>query len=292
MSDVDSHEIERSLERDRMQLARSLAELQDRLSPGALVEQGKEALVAQASPLVSRLDHAIRAQPVVAAVAGVALAALILGRYRDQAEPRPAEKFEALTRWEDEGGPPAPEPVDPDEEWLHQAKTLRMQARDLLRKLDHAARRSLAPVAEIARHRTAVLSAYARDTKAALEHGLEGLTESARAEALEARERIYTASLTATAKGREVVENHPIASGLAAAGFGAAVAMLFPPTEAEDRLMGEARDALMDDARATLKAEVTKASDLAQSLQSALGRDISRARMALRPDHAWSGIRH
>ena len=66
--------------------------------------------------------------------------------------------------------PPAPEPVDPDEEWLHQAKTLRMRARDLLRKLDHAARRSLAPAAEIARHRTAVLGAG--DTVVLLSDGI------------------------------------------------------------------------------------------------------------------------
>lgn len=294
MSDLDSNEIERSLERDRMQLAQSLSELHDRLTPSALFAQGKEALVSQASPLVSRLDHAVRAQPVVAAVAGIAVAALILGRLREKSEPRPAEKFEAISRWEDEGGMPSPEPADPEEEWLRQAKSLRLRARDMLRQIDHAARRSVAPAADLAKHRAEVMGALVRDTKSALEHGMTGLTEAARAEALEARERVYTASLAAAGKGREVVENHPLASGLAMAGLGAAVAWMFPPTETEDRLMGEARDSLVEEARSTVKAEVTKASDLAQGLQAALGRDISRARMALRPEHAWSGagVRH
>lgn len=296
MSDADCHEIERELERDRMQLARSLSELHDRLTPSALVEQGKEALAAQAAPLLSRLDHAIRAQPLVAAVAGVALAALILGRHRQTAErhPRPPEKFEALTRWEDEGGPPLAEPVDPEEEWLTRAKGLRARATDLLRQIDHAARRGLTPAAELAKHRAAVMGAFARDTGAALGHGLEGLTEAARAEALEARERVYTASVAATAKGREVVETYPLAAGMAMAAAGAAVACMFPPTELEDRLMGDARDQLVDDARAAARAEVTRASDLAQELKSAMGRDIERARLVLRPEHAWRGtdVRH
>ena len=296
MSDVDYREIERTLERDRAQLARSLAELQDRLTPSALVAQGKEALAAQASPLLSRLDHAVRAQPLVAAVAGVALAALVLGRHRQQpAEPpRPAEKFEALTRWEDEGGLPMPEPADPEEEWLHRAKDLRATATDLLRRIDDAARRKLAPATELAKHRAAVMGALARDTTAALGHGLEDLTGAARAEALEARERVYLASLGAATKGREMVETHPLAAGIAVAAAGAAVACMFPQTETEDRLLGEARDRLLDDAKAAARAEVTKASELAQSLKAALGHDIERARLVLRPEHAWDGadLRH
>lgn len=296
MSDDDCDEIERELERDRMQLARSLSELHERLTPSALVEQGKVALAAQAAPLLSRLDHAVRAQPVVAAVAGVALAALILGRHRQTAEkhPRPPEKFEALTRWEDEGGPPLAEPVDPEEEWLTRATGLRARAVDLLRQIDHAVLRGLTPAAELARHRAAVMGAFARDTGAALGHGLEGLTEAARSEALEARERVYSARMAATAKGREVVENYPLAAGMAMAAAGAAVACMFPPTEMEDRLMGDARDKLVDDATAAARAEVTRASDLAQELKSAMGRDIERARLVLRPEDAWggAGVRH
>lgn len=296
MADDNRDEIERELERDRMQLARSLSELHDRLTPSALVEQGKAALAAQAVPLLSRLDHAVRAQPVVAAVAGVALAALILGRHRPTVEkhPRLPEKFEALTRWEDEGGPPLAEPVDPGEEWLTRATGLRARAVDLLRQIDHAVLRGLTPAAELAGHRAAVMAAFARDTGAALGHGLEGLTEAARTEALEARERIYTAKVSATARGREMVESYPLAAGIAMAAAGAAVACMFPPTGTEDRLMGDARDKLVDDATAAARAEVTRASDLAQELKSAMGRDIERARLVLRPEHAWGGadVRH
>jgi hypothetical protein len=80
MSEHNLHEIERALERDRMALAESLVSLRNRLSPATLMAEGKEALMAQASPLLQRADGAIRAHPVAAAAAGVAMAALIFGR--------------------------------------------------------------------------------------------------------------------------------------------------------------------------------------------------------------------
>jgi hypothetical protein len=302
MSDLTTHEIERSLERDRMALAQSLADLRERLSPAVLVAEGKDALIAQASPLLSRLDGAVRAQPVVAAVAGVALAALVFGRRRQVSDVEAAgavpamagTRFEALTRWEDEGGPPAPEPVDPEEGWLHEAQGLQITATRLLARIDDAARRGLAPAAELAKHRAAVTAALARDTTAALGKGLGSLTGAARAQALQARERVYLSRIAVTAKGRETVESYPLATGALIAVAGAAVACLFPQTETEDQLLGEARDRLVGDLKLAAKAEVAKASDLAQGLQAALGRDIDRTRMILQPEHAWSGrgVRH
>jgi hypothetical protein len=302
MSEFETHEIERSLERDRMALARSLVELRNRLSPAVLIAEGKDALMAQASPLVSRLDRAVRAQPVAAAVAGVAVAALVLGRLRavsdaEMAGAVPAmagTKYEALTRWEDEGGPPAPEPVDPEEDWLSEARGLRAKASEMLAQIDDAARRGVAPAGALAKHRAEVIAALARDTKMALDKGLGSLTGAAREQALQARERLYLSRITLAAKGRETVETHPLVTGAAMAAAGAVLAWLFPPTEAEDRLMGEVRDQMVTDLKTAARAEVVKASDLARTLSSALGRDIERASLILQPEHAWSGagVRH
>jgi hypothetical protein len=306
MSDFTTHEIERSLERDRLALAQSLVDLRDRLRPAALMEEGKAALMAQARPMVSpvldRLDGAVRAKPVAAAVAGLALAALLLDRKRETpgveaagAVPAMAgTKFEALTRWEDEGGPPADAPVDPDEDWLHEARGVRNRAERLLAQIDDAARRGLAPASALAKHRADVLSAMARETTGALGKGLESLTEGARSQALQARERVYLQKLAVAEKGRAAVEGHPLATGVVMAGLGALAAWLFPPTEIEDNLMGETRDWLLQELNATLRSEVASASALAQGLSQALGQDIRRVDAALRPEHAWSGagVRH
>lgn len=304
MYDLTTNEIERSLERDRLALAQSLVDLRERLAPAAMISEGKAALLAQArplaSPLVARLDSALRAQPVAATVAGVALAVLVFGRHRaklaqDAASPVLAgTKFEALTRWEDEGGPPAPEPLVLEDDWLGEARSLRMKASALLSQIDHAARRGLAPAAALARHRADVLAALARDTTLAMGIGLEDLTDAARAKAMEARERMYLSRIVMAEKGRAVTTDHPVALGAVLAAAGAALAWMFPPTETEDRLLGETRDRMLRDLRATAMAEVANASDLALSVSAALGRDIRRIDATLRPERAGSGatIRH
>lgn len=291
MADGTIHEIERGLDRDRADLAQSLAALRDRLQPSSLVDEGKAALRARAEPLVSQLDQMVRAKPLVAAVAGVALAALLVGRRAgvpdaEAAGAAPAlagTRYEALTRWEDEGGPPAPEPVDPEEGWLTEAKGLRRTAQGLLARIDEAARRGLAPAAELARHRAAVIAALASETRGALGRGLETLDATARQQALVARERIYLARIALEEKGRERVEAQPLLSGAVAALAGAAVACLFPQTDTEDRLMGETRDRLARDLGQAAWREAARASDLARSLSEALHRDAGRVASVFAP---------
>lgn len=308
MSDRNMTEIEQALERDRQALAQALVALRHRLDPATLIAEGKAALMSQAQPLVSRVDGAVRAHPLAAAAAGVAIAALIFGRKatgnRETGDRhRPAvtavtpvtagTRFEALTRWEDEGGPPAPEPVDPEEDWLTEARGLRQNARQLLRQIDDAARRGLAPAAQLAKHRAEVMSALAVETRTALGRGLASLTDAARDQALLAREKVYLGRIVLAEKGREQVAEHPLLTGALVAAAGAALAFLFPQTETEDRLMGEARDRLLDDAIAAARTEAMKASELAQTLGSALKSDIESAASVLTPGgHQQTTARH
>lgn len=299
MSDSAKHEIERELERDRVALTQSLAALHSRLQPANLVAEGKEALLQHASPLVSRLDGAVRGQPLVAAVAGIALAALVFGRRPGNdttaASAVPAmagTKFEALTRWEDEGGPPAPEPADPDEDWLSEAQGLRARAMQLLAQIDDAVRRKLAPAALLAKHRAEVTQALAAETRLALGKGLGSLTGAARDQVLQARERIYLARIAMAERGRERVEANPLAVGAALALAGAAVACLFPQTEAEDRLLGESSDQLTADVKAMAKREAMKASALGRSLSEALKTDVRRASTLFASHDDRQPVRH
>lgn len=286
MSDMSITRIEAALAEDRAALARSLAALRDRFAPSALLAEGKAALHAQAAPLVAQIDAAVRARPLTAAVAGLAAATLVLGARRSgEAQPALAgTRYEALTRWEDEGGPVLPEPVDRDEDWLTEALGLKARAQDLLARLDDAARRGLAPAARLAAHRAEIAAALARETGQALGRGLEGLTEAARAQALTARERVYLARVALADRARSRVEDHPVAAGLAIAAAGAAAAWLFPRTETEDRYLGPARDRLVDDARRAALDEAVRASALAQSFAQALRSDMATlGRVAGRP---------
>lgn len=291
MPDRSPQEIETQLERDRAALARALDGLRERLAPAALIAEGGAALAAQARPLLGQVDHAIRARPLAAAVAGAALAVLVFGRRRDTADRTSlpvlsGTRFEALSRWEDEGGTAA-DPPDPDEGWLAEAIGLRARADALLSRIDAAARRGLAPAADLARHRAEILAALARDTATALARGLGTLNGAARDRAIAARERIYLGRIALQAGGGRTVRTHPFAAGAAMAAAGAALALLFRPTAAEDRLLGETRDTLLQEARAALRDEVLKASELARGLAAALGRDLDRLGAGLgRAGHA------
>ncbi|MCC6520249.1 MAG: DUF3618 domain-containing protein [Tabrizicola sp.] len=291
MSDFTKHEIERDLEQDRAALAQSLVALRDRLRPASLMAEGKDALLAQASPMLSRVDGAVRAHPMMTALAGVALAAVVFGRQRpvdtEAAAAVPAmagTRFEALTRWEDEGGPPAPEPVDPEEDWLSEAQSLREKARVMLRQIDEAARRGLAPAAQLAKHRAEVMSALAVETRAALGKGLGSVSGAARDQALQARERIYLGRIAMAEKGRAAVDGNPLAVGATLALAGAALAWLFPRTETEDRLMGETRDQLATDLKAMARREAVKASALGSTLKEALETDLKHATRLFTPE--------
>jgi hypothetical protein len=294
MSEQSIREIERSLERDRVALAQSVAALRERVRPANLMSEGKEAFMAQATPLVSQLDRAVRGHPMAATVAGLAVAAVVLGRRSSHSDAEAASaapamagtRYEALTRWEDEGGPPAPEPVEPEEDWMIEARGIREKASTLLRQIDDARRRGLAPAKDLARHRAEVLGALAADTRIALGKGLGSLGQSARDTALQARERIYMARFNVAEKSREVVEGRPLLVGAMVAAAGAVVACLFPRTETEDRLMGDARDRLADDVKRLVKQEVVQASDLAQSLTQAFKSDLGRAARLFTPPSA------
>lgn len=301
MSDRSMNEIEQSLERDRQALAQALVALRHRLDPATLIAEGKEALMSKASPLVSRVDGAVRAHPMAAAAAGVALAALIFGRKAMSGHDGPVvtpvstgSRYEAVTRWEGEGGMPAPEPADLEEEdWLTEARGLRQNAKQMLRQIDDAARRGLAPAAQLAKHRAEVVSALAVETRNALGRGLEALTGTARDQAILARERVYMGRMALAEKSRVQVEEHPLLTGAVLAAAGAGLAFLFPQTETEDRLMGEARDRLVNDAINAAKSEAMKASELAQTLGSALKSDIESASSLLSPsDQRRPTFRH
>ena len=296
-------EIERGLDQDRMALAGALVELRDRLRPTALLSEGRAALAERArpvaAPLIAGVDGAVRNHPVIAAVAGVALATLVFGRPRAAPDSEAAQavpamagtRFEALTRWEDEGGPPAPEPVDPDEDWLTEARGLRDRARAFLSQIDDAARRGLAPAAQLAKHRAEVIAALARDTRTALGAGLESLSGTARNEALLARERIYLGRIAVAEKGSATVSEHPLLSAAVLAAAGAALACLFPQTRTEDDLLGDASDRLRGEVKAMARSEALKASDFASTLTSALKSDMRRAADMVRPEPSEPVVR-
>jgi ElaB/YqjD/DUF883 family membrane-anchored ribosome-binding protein len=248
-------EIAARLEQDRADLEGSIEGLRDRLSLDVLLDDAFGYAVAHAAPYGRALDNAVRRNPIAAVMVGAGLAWLIFG-HKKRTEPKiEGTKFEALSRWEDEGGPVAPLP-EPDEDWIGEADRLRDGASTALRRIDERARRGLRPLAETTRDRAKVLTDLAQATRKAMGRGLEDLGAEAADRMLAAREKAYAARIEATRRGTQLIEDHPMVAAAVGMSIGAAVGMALPRSPVEDRIFGEERDRLLEQAQHVLRQEI------------------------------------
>lgn len=254
---------------------RGISELRDRLQPDALARSGLQAASGAVLPLASRagsgLLASVRAHPLGYGLAGAGLALILFGGWKKdkqrQSEPEDSSlagtRFEAMTRWEDEGGPVSPEESVPDptldDGWIAEAEGLRDRAAALIARIDQAARDRLAPAAELARHRADVAAAHARDLRNAMERGLEHLAEQARDHAIATREAVWAAHTATRAKAGGAIRENPFIAGGLFAAAGAAIAAALPRSELEAKALGGLRDTLFDATRGAVMAELVRA---------------------------------
>jgi ElaB/YqjD/DUF883 family membrane-anchored ribosome-binding protein len=276
-TDLSADEIAAQLEREREGLAGTIDGLRTRLSVDALLGDAVDYAKANMAPYLRALDGAVRANPLAAVMAGVGVAWLVFGRRTGSGgsdSPQLAgTKYEALSRWEDEGGPVAPLP-DPDDAWIAVADGLRDDASGALQRIDAAARGGLRPVAEIARDRAEVLANLAKATRAAMLRGLESMGAEAQGRILAARERAYAARSVAVRQGKTLIENQPVVAGAIGMAIGAAVGAVLPQTAIEDRIFGEERDRLLQRAREALQQERARAADTAVRVAGTVAAEV------------------
>ena len=275
-------QIEARLERDRDALSSSLNALRDRLTLDSLWKDGVALVTQNGGSYAQSLDAAVRANPLALAVAGVGVAWLIFGRRSDTppaSPPLAGTRFEAVTRWEDEGGPVAA-PANPDDAWMEEADKLRDKAAKMLKDIDKAARRHLAPAADLARSRGDIMAALTSDVRHSMARGLDGLTGHARDAAMTARERAYDLRLRTAKVGIDAVQERPIAAGAVLAAAGATVAMLLPQSTAENRVLGAPRDQIMHEIGRVLHAEQRRVSASVERAAKAVLSEVSKIPMA------------
>lgn len=274
-------EIEAQLDQDRDALSASLDALRDRFSLNSMWEDGASLLKNNAGPYTQVLDKAVRANPVALALTAVGVAWLVLGRRGtpsvEQAPALAGTRFEAESRWEDEGGPVSDLP-ETDARWMEDADRLRLRADGMITKINAALRSGLAPAAVLAKSRADVVAALAKDIRRVMSNGLESLGASARDAALATRERSYLMRITAADAGAGAVRDNPVVAGAALAAAGAAVAMLLPRSDFEDHLLGVPRDRLLKDAKRALKDERQRVANsvqrVAQTFTDELGQSF------------------
>ncbi len=224
-----SHDVETS----RAHLARSLDALTETVHPTQLAQDASVAATDIGTQLAQKAWGSLRDNP-----AGGLLVTLGLGLLAKGAEPRPQ---------------PAPHPhptlVDPDDAF--DGFDDRVEAAD----------------AQLRAQMTGEIEGpvQASKLKAALNTGLDQLPPKARRRVVQAREAAIAAqekverqAKAAARKSKTLMHEQPLMVGAVALGLGVLAGTLLPGTRREDQIMGQRRDALMDQARAVLADEMAK----------------------------------
>jgi ElaB/YqjD/DUF883 family membrane-anchored ribosome-binding protein len=256
-------EIEREIEATRERMSRDIDELGDRLSPGNLKRQAKEAITGKAQDIAHNVGEQARQkgfrmidfiQENTSLVAAMGLGAVWLIQQRNRSEisgdrmarfayTGPERRREGLTgriadrasEMRDSVSATAGGVAERAGELTHQAGELAGRARERAGELG-----------DDVRERARDLGSRAKDQTRRARGGLERL-----------------------------VEDNPLAVAAGVAALGLACGLLVPETEREQRLMGPARDDLVQRAQGTARRVKDAAVEAGQELRESVREEIS-----------------
>ena len=239
MDDLD--QISGQVEADRARLAQSLDALTETVNPQKLAQDATAAVNDLGGNLARNAWGALRDNP-----AGGLLVTIGLGLMASGTSPRPVPE-------------PRTTAADPDEAF--DGFDTRVAQADAEMRAEMTGQYE-------PEHETSRL-------QAAIDHGLDQLPPQARDRVVAAREaainaqdKIERQTRRAAQKTKGFVQEQPLAAGAIALGFGVLAGTLLRGTRREDALLGARRDALMQDARDVLEAELAKAKSQAERVIS------------------------
>lgn len=229
--DLNVHQ--RRAERARQDIAETITEIQERLKPQALA--GKAGNAAKEAT-VGRVTNSIRQNPIPAALVGTGIAWMFInGRRGDQPStmsyrtPRYDPNRRAIAG---QGGPGDGGAVG--------------QAKD-----------KVADVADQAKDTVSSVTDQMADVAEQVTDTVGGAVDQASTQVGQQVQRVQNGF-------QQMLEENPLPVALVAAGLGALIAAAVPKTQAEDRIMGDARDQVADQAR-QVGEKVGRVADRAQT---------------------------
>ncbi|MBY0329644.1 MAG: DUF3618 domain-containing protein [Acetobacteraceae bacterium] len=268
-------EIERDVERTRAGLTNTLEELRDKASPGQLLEQAVDwARSSGGSDMMRNLGAQVRDNPLPLLLVGAGIGWLMLsGGNERRDDGRQAARVPALP-------PPAP---------VHGSTRVRAYPADAMPQhggppvgdsITSAARSLADSIGSAAGSAAEAAGSAWEGVKDAATSAIEGARDTAAAAAgtvsdtaRALRDRAGQHAAGAGEGARWLAQEQPLILGAIGVALGAAVGALLPGTETEDRLMGEARDSVVD-----------RAGEVAQRgyerLKDTAGEHLDRAREA------------
>ena len=247
-SHSETDEIQREIERTRVEMSETIGEIQDRLRPDHLLQQAKdgvrEAAVGKAKTIMSSAsdtaytaarrargygnhlawyatEHPIR----IAITAGVITWLLMRNRGGGEQWYGAAD-----TDWDHDEYDSFGEPSMRD-----RVSGAASSARQAVGEYASTAKQAVGEYASTARETAGEYATSARDT-------VNEYAQSAAASARSASRRVRSAATSATSSVDGFVHENPLAAGAIAVAVGAAIGLAVRSTEYEDRTMGATRD--------------------------------------------------
>ncbi|MBQ2260035.1 MAG: DUF3618 domain-containing protein [Loktanella sp.] len=228
-------QIERDISKERSALSDTLHDLQDKFSVKTIVNDIGDMVRDQGGDLGRAVSDTVARNPAAVVLTTVGLAWLFLGQGN---KPRRARTPASDYDWSDQGrGHRAAKSVDIDDDTMWQMIS----------------------------HSAATVSDKASELKERLTHGLEDLSEEAKARVLAAREAAHDARQASqeamqknTRRASDFFDEQPLVAGALAVAVGAAIGGLIPHTRLEDDTLGATSDKLYADAQALYREERDK----------------------------------
>jgi ElaB/YqjD/DUF883 family membrane-anchored ribosome-binding protein len=295
-------EVEREVQQSRARVDQTLDQIQDRLSPGQLVDQTVTYFRDGGGGEFARnLGQSVKQNPMPVALVALGVAWMMMsGRRTDD-----GHGYGRSTYWDDDdlvGGEPEASPLYPtaydpahgtSKGWsadrdagadendeggvFDRAREAARHAKDKADDLVNHAREAASDTAEGATVRAEALRGKARESMASAREGIRDARAHARRYGRRARHGIL-----------EAFYEQPLVLGSIGVALGAALGAALPPTETEDDLMGDTSDRLKRDAEETGRKQLAKARATAGAAVTA-GREEAD-RQGLSPDAARAGV--
>ena len=314
-----SDEIERDIRDQRAQMSSSINSLQDKFSVDAIVGDIGSMFRGQGGDIGRAISQTVGRNPAAVAVIGVGLAWLFLGqnrdsfgdtdhhdrgnrhrrdrdrdRDRDHNWDRPRSRDTGTTigsgnqslrdddsRWFDTAARPGRQA---DQQDRRESEFGDQGGHGLTGRLHDAADTVGDAVSQAATR----VGNTATDLTDRLSHGLDDLSEDARARVVAARKAAHEARLASAAamdRGLRTAtgffDDQPLVVGALAVAFGAALGGILPHSKLEDDTLGDSSDHLFAQAQTLLATERDKAMAMARTAASDIKHEVDSARSDL-----------
>lgn len=281
--------IRHQIKATRVQLGQTIEQIQERLSPERLKAQTKEtireATIGKVEEMTNkaeremkswrrRITHTVKENPVPAALIGIGVGWLMISNSENDDYDSEYSYRSNINRYQ-----------DPYDDSSHRSMRSRSgEGRTWVGERAQEVREDVGSAAERAKEYTSsVAESVQESTSETLEQAERRVTEigdQLRETAVDAKERVQETAAQLEARAQrgmrrtkqtfiETMEENPLALGAAALAIGALVGASLPSTRYENRLMGEKRDEMFDEAKERLQETSQKVQNVAREAKDA-----------------------